>query len=111
MGVGRQEQAMAADAANPGARATATIARNSVPLASLRQGDEGVICESRLDTEDATLLKAMGLCTSATVKVVRAGQPCVVAVGGGSESCSCGGMCRIGLARGLAERIFVNVVA
>jgi len=28
-----------------------------------------------------------------------------------AEACSCGGMCRIGLARGLAERIFVTVMA
>ena len=102
---------MAAESVNPGTTFTATIARNPVPLASLRQGAEGVICESRLDAQDAALLKAMGLCTSAMVKVVRAGQPCVVAVGGAGEACSCGGMCRIGLARGLAERIFVNVLA
>ena len=102
---------MSAGAASHGAVGVADPARNSVSLASLRQGEEGVICESRLDAEDAALLKAMGLCTSATVKVVRAGLPCVVAVGGAGEACSCEGMCRIGLARGLAERIFVNVVA
>jgi Fe2+ transport system protein FeoA len=83
-----------------------------VALSSLRRGQEGVISASRLDADDAALLRAMGLCTSASVKVVRTGQPCVVAVGGvGEASCSCGGMCRIGLARGLAERIFVTVVA
>ncbi len=102
---------MAAESANQGVAVMAAIARNAVPLAGLRQGAEGVICESRLDAEDAALLKAMGLCTSATIKVVRAGQPCVVAVGGAGEACSCGGMCRIGLARELAERIFVNVLA
>ncbi len=88
---------------------------NLIALSALRRGQEGVICESRLDVDDAGLLKAMGLCTSAAVKVVRTGQPCVVAVGGvggvGEASCSCGGMCRIGLARDLAERIFVTVVA
>ena len=86
-----------------------------VTLAALKRGQEGVICESRLEADDAALLKAMGLCTHASVKVVRTGEPCVVAVGGvggvGEASCSCGGMCRIGLARGLAERIFVTVVA
>jgi Fe2+ transport system protein FeoA len=82
-----------------------------VSLASLRQGQTGVIRETQLDPDDAALLKAMGLCTSATVKVVRAGQPCVVAVGGAGENCACGGTCRIGLARGLAERVLVTVVA
>ncbi len=82
-------------------------------LAALKRGQEGVICESRLEADDAALLKAMGLCTNASVKIVRTGEPCVVAVGGVGEgaSCTCGGMCRIGLARGLAERIFVTVMA
>lgn len=82
-------------------------------LAALKRGQEGVICESKLEPDDAALLKAMGLCTHASVKVVRTGEPCVVAVGGVGEgaSCTCGGMCRIGLARGLAERIFVTLVA
>lgn len=89
------------------------VATVTTSLAALRRGQEGVICESRLEPDDAALLKAMGLCTHASVKVVRTGEPCVVAVGGVGEgaSCTCGGMCRIGLARGLAERIFVRVVA
>lgn len=93
-----------------GSVAVATV---TTSLAALGRGQEGVICESRLEPDDAALLKAMGLCTHASVKVVRTGEPCVVAVGGVGEgaSCTCGGMCRIGLARGLAERIFVRVVA
>jgi Fe2+ transport system protein FeoA len=84
-----------------------------VPLSTLQRGQSGVITEARLDPDDAALLRAMGLCMSATVKVVRPGQPCVVAVGGvgGDEACACGGTCRIGLARGLAEQIFVTTVA
>ena len=89
------------------------VATVTTSLAVLRRGQEGVICESRLEPDDAALLKAMGLCNHASVKVVRTGEPCVVAVGGVGEgaSCTCGGMCRIGLARGLAERIFVRVLA
>lgn len=86
-------------------------------LSALRRGEAGVICECGLAADDAALLKAMGLCLNATVRVVRAGEPCVVAVGGvngmgeGGATCTCGGMCRIGLAKGLAERIRVRVVA
>jgi len=90
----------------------AAVEPEAVPLSTLRTGQSAVICESRLDSDDAALLKAMGLCTSAAVKVIRHGQPCVVAVGGVSAAaCTCGGSCRIGLARGLAERIFVTVQA
>ncbi len=93
----------------------APVAANPVPLASLRQGQTGIIAETRLDADDAALLKAMGLCTAAAVKVVRPGHPCVVAVGGTggvhSDSCACGGTCRIGLAKGLAQQIFVTAVA
>ena len=77
-----------------------------VPLSTLRQGQSGIITDTHLDPDDAALLRAMGLCTSATIKIIRPGQPCVVAVGGVSgsegenaESCACGGTCRIGLAR------------
>jgi Fe2+ transport system protein FeoA len=84
---------------------------STVPLSTLRQGQSGIITETRLDPDDAALLRAMGLCTSAAVKIIRHGQPCVVAVGGinEDEACACGGTCRIGLARGLAERIFVTL--
>lgn len=89
-----------------------------VPLSTLRQGQSGIITESHLDPDDAALLRAMGLCTSATIKVIRPGQPCVVAVGGvngpdgtTAESCACGGTCRIGLARALADKILVSSVA
>jgi Fe2+ transport system protein FeoA len=81
----------------------------TVPLSSLRQGQSGIITHTRLDPDDAALLCAMGLCINATVKVIRPGQPCVVAVGGVNEgeACACGGTCRIGLARGLAGQILV----
>lgn len=84
---------------------------DKVALTRLRRGQSGVICESKLAPDDAALLRAMGMCTSATVRLCRVGEPCIVAVGGVSaEHCGCGGSCRIGLSRPLAERIFVTVV-
>lgn len=81
------------------------------PLTSLLPGQTAVIAESRLSRDDAALLRAMGLCERTHVRLCRVGEPCVVAVGGVSaEHCRCGGTCRIGLARNLADRIFVTVV-
>jgi hypothetical protein len=83
----------------------------------MKPGQTGIICESRLAKEDAALLRAMGLCDRATVRVCRLGEPCVVAVGGvrgvgvDPKSCTCGGSCRIGLARPLAGRIYVTPLA
>lgn len=87
--------------------AQTAISAAPIPLATLGRGRTGVIAEWRLDADDAALLKAMGLCTGSSVTVVRTGQPCVVAITGGGDACACGGMCRIGLARGLAERVMV----
>ena len=87
------------------------------PLTALRPGQTGIICESRLSTNDAALLRAMGLCDHSTVRLCRLGEPCVVAVGGvrgvgpNPKDCTCGGSCRIGLSRPLAERIFVTALA
>jgi Fe2+ transport system protein FeoA len=83
-----------------------------VPLTALKAGQTGVICEARLDVDDAALLRAMGLADRVRVKLCRVGEPCVVALGNvEGKHCHCNGHCRIGLARGLAERIFVTVVA
>ena len=91
-------------------------------LSSLRPGQTAVISQSRLSREDAALLRAMGLCERTVVRLCRAGEPCVVAVGGIQTSpggelapapklCACAGHCRIGLARRLAEQIIVTVLA
>ncbi|MGD9691111.1 MAG: ferrous iron transport protein A [Phycisphaerales bacterium] len=89
---------------DPGAAPTRTIS-----LAQMRVGQTGVIHESRLDAGDRELLNAMGLACNATVKLCRAGEPCIVAVmsgglAGGRLGADC---CRIGLARPLAEKIIV----
>lgn len=88
---------------------TTTINPTTVVLTSLRAGQKAVIRETRLEADDAALLRAMGLCLNATVRVFRMGEPCVLAVGGVSANCKCGGMCRVGLARPLAEKIYVEV--
>ena len=109
----RERQGTVAAALETGhAHAAIGVKPVGVALSSLRQGETGIVCESRLDADDAALVRAMGLCLNATVKVVRTGHPCVVAIGGvdgAAHVCACGGTCRIGLARGIAERIFVRV--
>jgi Fe2+ transport system protein FeoA len=86
--------------------ASADVAR---PLCDLRPGEVGRVVEKRLDEADRAVLRAMGLRQDATVRLCRAGEPCIVAVMSGSaEGCTQPG-CRIGLARPLAERVFVRV--
>lgn len=89
-------------------------ATKTVTLAQMRVGQSGVIHEKQLDSSDRQLLRAMGLACNATVKLCRAGEPCIVAVmSGGREGGRVGARdggadcCRIGLARPLAEKIFV----
>ena len=86
----------------------AETAAGAVAWSMLRRGQTGVVREWRVEAEDAALLKAMGMCTGSSVTVVRTGEPCVVAINEGGV-CACGGMCRIGLARGLAERVLIEV--
>lgn len=97
-------------------------ATTTLPLTCLKVGQTGVVASASLDREDAKLLAAMGLCEGASIRLCRLGQPCIVAVGGGvvraridaTGCCGGGGVsgsCRIGLARPLAERISVTVVA
>ena len=83
-----------------------------VPLTSLRPGQTAVIAEARLDADDAALLSAMGLAQRIRIKLCRLGEPCIVALGQvEGRHCHCNGHCRIGLARTLADRIFVTVLA
>jgi hypothetical protein len=77
-----------------------------VALSTLRSGQTAVICEARLDAEDAALLRAMGLGCNAKVRLCRAGEPCIVALTCGKTG---GVTCRVGLSRPLAERILVQL--
>jgi Fe2+ transport system protein FeoA len=73
-----------------------------VPLHQLRKGDTGRIDASGLAHDDAELLRALGLRPEASVRVCRLGHTCIV------ELCDrLGGGCRIGMTKGLAERVMI----
>lgn len=75
--------------------------------------------DKHLDEDDRKILRAMGLHKDCTLRMCRAGEPCIVAVlgltgtatgvGDGRQAAAGGSGCRIGLARPLAERIVVQV--
>jgi hypothetical protein len=75
----------------------------SVPLSQLRDGDCGTVCECDLQGHDGALLRAMGLCPNAQVRLCRGGGRMIVAVGGAER-----GESRIGIARELADKILVS---
>jgi hypothetical protein len=70
------------------------------------------VFQTCLDPNDAALLRAMGLRPSARIRICRLGEPCIVEVLSGSDSCGRAGgcACRIGLAKPLAERVMVGLV-
>ncbi|MGD9693568.1 MAG: ferrous iron transport protein A [Phycisphaerales bacterium] len=72
-------------------------------LSEMRVGERAVVCEARVNAEGAAVLRAMGLRPSASVRVCRAGEPCIVEIGS-----ACGMSCRIGLAKSLADRVLVS---
>ncbi len=84
----------------------------SVALTSLRPGQTARISFTNLDAGDAALLRAMGLRLAARIRLCRLGEPCIVEVLGGQDSCGRKGgcACRIGLARPLAEKVLVGAV-
>ncbi len=84
--------------------AATAASQRTVPLSQLRPGETGVVCSAGSDPADAALLRAMGLRMNATIRMCRAGEPCIVSVLG-ARGCSC----RIGLARPLAERIVIGL--
>lgn len=80
-----------------------SLAATHVRLSDLAVGDRARIAVDELDSEDAALLRAMGLRTHCSLRVARTGQPCIVDVGA-RAACPC----RIGLARDLAQRVWVD---
>jgi Fe2+ transport system protein FeoA len=80
--------------------------QSGVRLNQLKAGDVGIVRSTDINASDAAMLGAMGLCCNATVRLCRAGEPCIVAVIAGR-----GSGCRIGLARPLAEKIIVDPVS
>ena len=73
--------------------------KGCVPLSDLTEGAEAVVAATHIDPADALLLSAMGLRPSSTVRLSRAGEPCIVQV--------CG--TRIGLNSRLARGIDVRI--
>lgn len=76
------------------------------PLTQLQPGECGTVEGCSLPPADRKLLSAMGLRDRATIVLCRLGEPCIVRVMGG-----CGCSSRIGLARPLAEQVFVTTAS
>lgn len=72
-------------------------------LSQMKPGDSGCIVGADLPEGDRAYLRAMGLRDNARITVCRLGEPCIVRVMGG-----CGCSFRIGLARPLADKVFVG---
>lgn len=84
-------------------------ARASFPITMVSPGLEAIVLESSgLASDEANSLRAMGLRPGARVRVVRVGQPTIIEIlsCGGPECGQCG--CRLGLAKGVAERLLVQ---
>jgi len=75
-----------------------------VSLIHLKEGQTATISASSLDADDAAYLRSLGLRMNSTIRLCRAGEPCIVSVEG-PHGCAC----RIGLSRGLAEQLSVEV--
>lgn len=78
-------------------------ARAPISLAQLRRGQTGTVSSSTLPDADRSLLQAMGLRDDARVMMCRDGEMCIIRVMG---QCACAS--RIGIARTLAERVFMK---
>jgi hypothetical protein len=84
---------------------TAPMALSKLPVNALAH-----VCETCLDPRDAAMLRAMGMRPCARIRMIRAGEPCIVEVVGVNPATgSCG--CRIGLSRDLADRVIVRASA
>lgn len=87
---------------------TDTTTDRWIPLTQLTRGQSGRV---RIDgagdgggvNEEVKMLRAMGLRPNASVTMCRLGEPCIVSLSG-----ACGGGCRIGLAKEIAERVMVR---
>ena len=82
----------------------AEATHRSISLVALKEGQTATVRASTLDADDAAYLRSLGLCMNCTIRLCRAGEPCIVSIEG-PHGCAC----RIGLARGLAEQLSVDV--
>jgi Fe2+ transport system protein FeoA len=68
-----------------------------VSLTTLGAGRTGRLHEARLDEQSVNLLRALGLSTTDTFRLCKAGDPCILQVG----------MTRIGVSKAVASAIYV----
>lgn len=80
-----------------------TVSDDRISLTQLPRGGRARVSGSTLEPRDAQVLRAMGIRPDAELELCRLGEPCIVCVQGPG-----GSSCRIGLARRLAERVFVS---
>jgi Fe2+ transport system protein FeoA len=78
--------------------------RKAVPLTQLVRGQRGRIDCTDAESDDCSVLRAMGLRPDASIQMCRLGEPCIISLTG-----ACGGGCRIGLAKGIASRVMVHI--
>ncbi|MEM7623013.1 MAG: FeoA family protein [Planctomycetota bacterium] len=74
-----------------------------VPLTQLRRGQRAVIAGLAGDVADGPLVEAMGIRRDCELRVCRTGSSCIVAL-----ETPCGGGCRVGLSREIADRVLVK---
>ncbi len=70
----------------------------AMPLSQLASGAVARVASLRVDKDDATRLRAMGLCVGRQVELLRAGDPLIVRISGA----------RIGLSARLAGGVTVE---
>jgi Fe2+ transport system protein FeoA len=75
----------------------ASIPNSAVALSALPAGQTGRLHETSLDDQSVNLLRALGLTPAEAFRLSKAGEPCILEVGG----------TRIGVSRQVASRIFV----
>ena len=73
------------------------VANSPVALSALRTGRTGRLHEARLDDQSIGLLRALGLSGSESFRLCKAGEPCILQVGG----------TRIGVSKMVASQIYV----
>ena len=78
--------------------------RPQISLAQMARGARGTVCSILLEEADAQRLSPMGLRERASIRVCRAGEPCIVEVG-----CAPGMCRRIGVSRHVAQRVMVAI--
>ena len=72
-------------------------ATNPVALSTLATGASGSVHDAQLDEDAISQLRALGLSVSRRFRLCKAGEPCIVQIGG----------TRIGVSKAVAARILV----